>query len=71
MNFYQSSEVSTLHEVDFPAINNPTTLDQAFDDAARQNADTWLTWNNDFLKDYEGSQANFTHVVQPSPWGVD
>jgi hypothetical protein len=71
MNLYQTYEVSTLHEVDFPASNTPTTLEQAFDDAARQNADTWLTWNNDFFEDYEGAQANFTHVVQPSPWGLD
>lgn len=71
MNLYQTYEISTLHEVDFPACNNPTTIEQAFDEAARKQADTWLTWNNDFIADYEGSQANFNHVVLPSPWGID
>jgi hypothetical protein len=31
MNLYQSYEVSTLHEVDFPACNNPTTIEDAVD----------------------------------------
>jgi hypothetical protein len=31
MNLYQTYEVSTLHEVDFPACNNPTTIEDAVD----------------------------------------
>jgi hypothetical protein len=71
VNLYQTYEISHLHEVDFPASNTPTTLRNAFDCAARKTAETWLVWNNDFVEDYEGSQANFNHVPQPSPWGVD
>ncbi len=71
MNLYQTYEASTLHEVDFSASNTPTTIEDAFDHAAKKQAETWLVWNNDFLEDYEGSQADFNHVVQPSPWGID
>jgi hypothetical protein len=71
MNLYQTYEVSTLHEVDFPACNPPTTIEDAFDCATRKQAENWLIYNCDLLEDYEGYQANFNHVVQPSPWGVE
>jgi hypothetical protein len=73
MNLYQSYEVSTLHEVDFPACNNPTTIEDAFDAAARKQADNWLTYNyeGEFMESYEGCQDKYNYVVQPSHWGVD
>jgi hypothetical protein len=71
MNLYQVYEVSTLHEVDFPACNNPTILEDAFDCAARKQAANWLIYNCNVLEDYESSQADFNYTVQPSSWGVD
>jgi hypothetical protein len=45
--------------------------EEAFDTAARKQADNWLTWDNEIFGTYEGSQENFNYVVQPSPWGID
>ena len=73
MNLYQTYEVSTLHRCDFPACNTPTTIEDAFDCAARKQADNWLTYDykGELMESYEGCQDKYNYVVQPSPWGVD